>query len=148
MPIACNVSRVSNISALERASCLSIILLPSTILKLHGFHAYPTITTTTGIIEPYATQCLASARAICNLSCRATMRGPDAPAVSPVFIWTCWIAARIMFGMVIAYRQRGFGANPRSNSARLLECSDKHGARVQYPHFVSPYDGSGLAVGR
>jgi hypothetical protein len=68
------------------------------ILKLHGFHAYPTITTTAGIIEPYASQCLASARAICSLSCRVTVRDVNAPAVSPVFIWTCWIAARIMFG--------------------------------------------------
>ncbi|KAJ9098194.1 hypothetical protein QFC21_004523 [Naganishia friedmannii] len=31
------------------------------------------------------------------LSCRVTVRDVNAPAVSPVFIWTCWIAARIMF---------------------------------------------------
>ncbi|KAJ9117488.1 hypothetical protein QFC22_004338 [Naganishia vaughanmartiniae] len=70
---------------------------PLHLLTLHGFHAYPTITTTAGIIEPYASQCLASARAICSLSCRATVRDANAPSVSPVFIWTCWIAARIMF---------------------------------------------------
>ena len=71
----------------------------STILKLQSFHAYPALATNSSIVEPYASACLAAARAITILSCRATESfDASTPSVSPIFIWCCWIAARVMFG--------------------------------------------------
>lgn len=69
-------------------------LYHTTILKLQGFHAFPAFCTT-GAVEPYASTCLRSARAICDLAVRVTAFAN--PPISPIFIWSCWVAARVFF---------------------------------------------------
>jgi hypothetical protein len=93
------VSDCRNLSPIRTQSDISFCFKYRTLLKLQSFHAYPALATTGSIVEPYASACLESARAIVSLSCRATAnQSPRIPYVSPIFIWCCWIAARILFG--------------------------------------------------
>lgn len=99
--LAWHISLVSlNLCRVHRVVLIFMIVCIRTILKLQSFHAYPALATNGSIVEPYATDCLDSARAITTLSCRATGSfDTTAPSVSPIFIWCCWIAARVFFGM-------------------------------------------------
>ncbi|WVQ99018.1 hypothetical protein IAU59_006150 [Kwoniella sp. CBS 9459] len=67
----------------------------STLLKLNGNYAYPALSNGEAK-EPYVTTCLNSAHAMAAIADRA--RGVGwANASSPVFIWGCWVAARVLF---------------------------------------------------
>ncbi len=69
-----------------------------TLCKALCFYAYPAINPT-GVIEPYASQCLASAQAISELSQRAVANSAHPASASPILIWILWVGARVLFGM-------------------------------------------------
>ncbi|WWD01064.1 hypothetical protein V866_008002 [Kwoniella sp. B9012] len=65
----------------------------ATLLKLNGNHAYPAHGEPE---EPYVSTCLDSAKAMANLASTARALGWMTTS-SPVFIWGCWVAARVIF---------------------------------------------------
>ncbi|WVQ85757.1 hypothetical protein IAT38_007924 [Cryptococcus sp. DSM 104549] len=67
----------------------------ATLLKLNAYYAYPALSNGEPQ-EPYVTTCLASARAMAAIAEGARLVG-WATAASPLFIWGCWVAARVLF---------------------------------------------------
>ncbi|WWC89679.1 uncharacterized protein L201_004604 [Kwoniella dendrophila CBS 6074] len=65
----------------------------ATLLKLNGNHAYPAHGEPE---EPYVSTCLDSAKAMANLTTTARAIGWKTTS-SPVLIWGCWVAARVIF---------------------------------------------------
>ncbi|WVR05478.1 hypothetical protein IAU60_002494 [Kwoniella sp. DSM 27419] len=69
----------------------------ATLLKLNGNYAFPALSNGEAQ-EPYVSTCLSSARAMAAIADRARTSAVGwADASSPLFIWGCWVAARILF---------------------------------------------------
>ncbi|ORY30760.1 fungal-specific transcription factor domain-domain-containing protein [Naematelia encephala] len=66
----------------------------STILKLNGYYAFSAATSTEPL-EPWTSICLESCRGIVTLTRQASVIGLQ--STSPLFTWSCWIAARLLF---------------------------------------------------
>nr|XP_031861042.1 uncharacterized protein CI109_003402 [Kwoniella shandongensis]KAA5528114.1 hypothetical protein CI109_003402 [Kwoniella shandongensis] len=67
----------------------------ATLLKLNAYHAYPALSNGEPQ-EPYVSTCLSSARSVAALADSARPVG-WATASTPLFIWGCWVAARVLF---------------------------------------------------
>lgn len=67
-----------------------------TLLKLNASYAYPALSNGEPQ-EPYVSTCLSSARSMAKLANTARSIG-WATASTPLFIWGCWVAARVLFG--------------------------------------------------
>ncbi|KIY34495.1 hypothetical protein I305_03279 [Cryptococcus gattii E566] len=67
----------------------------STLLKLNASYAYPALSNGEPQ-EPYVSTCLSSARSMAKLANTARSIG-WATASTPLFIWGCWVAARVLF---------------------------------------------------
>ncbi|KAK8869490.1 hypothetical protein IAR55_000055 [Kwoniella newhampshirensis] len=81
-----------------------MILTFSTLLKLNAYHAYPALSNGEPQ-EPYVSTCLASARSVAALAESARPIG-WATASTPLFIWGCWVAARVLFGEYIGSKTK------------------------------------------
>ncbi|GMK57850.1 hypothetical protein CspeluHIS016_0406840 [Cutaneotrichosporon spelunceum] len=66
----------------------------ATLLKLNAYYAYPALSTTPP--QPYGDTCLSSARAVAGL-CAAARELGFLHSSSPLFIWSAWVAARVLF---------------------------------------------------
>ncbi|WVN86555.1 uncharacterized protein L203_101722 [Cryptococcus depauperatus CBS 7841] len=67
----------------------------ATLLKLNAYYAFPALSNGEPQ-EPYLSTCLSSARSMAKLVESARRIG-WATASSPLFIWGCWVAARVLF---------------------------------------------------
>lgn len=67
----------------------------ATLLKLNAYYAYPALSNGSPI-EPYGGTCTSSARALVQLVHQARDVG-FRQASSPLFIWSAWVAARVLF---------------------------------------------------
>lgn len=67
-----------------------------TLLKLNASYAYPALSNGEPQ-EPYVSTCLSSARSMAKLANTARSIG-WVTASTPLFIWGCWVAARVLFG--------------------------------------------------
>jgi hypothetical protein len=67
----------------------------ATLLKLNAYYAYPALSNGTPA-QPYGDICLSSARALAQL-CAAAREIGFKTASSPLFIWSTWVAARVLF---------------------------------------------------
>ncbi|KAL7422894.1 hypothetical protein Q5752_002191 [Cryptotrichosporon argae] len=67
----------------------------ATLLKLNAYYAFPALSPGAPV-EPFTSTCLASARAVVAL-CAAARAATWPTAASPLFIWACWVAARVLF---------------------------------------------------
>jgi hypothetical protein len=68
-----------------------------TLLKLNAYYAFPALSNGEPQ-EPYTSTCLNATRAIVALIARGREIGWVGSS-SPLFIWSCWVAARVLFGM-------------------------------------------------
>lgn len=67
----------------------------ATLLKLNAYYAFPALSN--GVpVEPYGSTCVTSARAVVQLCNQAAEIGFK-QASSPLFIWSTWVAARVLF---------------------------------------------------
>ncbi|TXT08628.1 hypothetical protein VHUM_02756 [Vanrija humicola] len=67
----------------------------ATLLKLNAYYAYPALSNGAPV-EPYGGTCAASAAALVRLVAQARELG-FRQASSPLFIWSAWVAARVLF---------------------------------------------------
>ncbi len=73
------------------------LIYTRTLLKVNAYYAFPALSTGEPI-EPYTSTCLSGARAVVRLAGVAREIGFCASS-TPLFIWSCWVAARVLFGM-------------------------------------------------
>ncbi|KAL1406275.1 hypothetical protein Q8F55_007971 [Vanrija albida] len=66
----------------------------ATLLKLNAYYAFPALSNAP--VEPYAATCAESAAALAALVADARALG-FRQASSPLFIWSAWVAARVLF---------------------------------------------------
>ncbi|BEI94281.1 uncharacterized protein CcaverHIS019_0607400 [Cutaneotrichosporon cavernicola] len=67
----------------------------ATLLKLNAYYAYPALGTGTPP-QPYGDTCITSARALAQL-CGAARELGFIHSSSPLFVWSTWVAARVLF---------------------------------------------------
>lgn len=72
-------------------------LISRTLLKLNAYYAFPALSNGEPQ-EPYTATCLNATRAIVALIAKGREIGWVGSS-SPLFIWSCWVAARVLFGM-------------------------------------------------
>jgi hypothetical protein len=72
-------------------------LIIRTLLKLNAYYAFPALSNGEPQ-EPYTSTCLNATRAIVALIAKGREIGWVGSS-SPLFIWSCWVAARVLFGM-------------------------------------------------
>lgn len=70
-------------------------LMCRTVLKLNAYYAYPALSNGDPV-EPYTSTCLASTKAVVALCTHAREIG-FAKSSSPLFVWSSWVAARVLF---------------------------------------------------
>ena len=74
-----------------------IKLMIRTLLKLNAYYAFPALSNGEPQ-EPYTSTCLNATRAMVVLIAKGREIGWVGSS-SPLFIWSCWVAARVLFGM-------------------------------------------------
>jgi len=74
-----------------------IKLIIRTLLKLNAYYAFPALSNGEPQ-EPYTSTCLNATRAMVALIAKGREIGWVGSS-SPLFIWSCWVAARVLFGM-------------------------------------------------
>ena len=89
--IVCICAPFNNISRRE------IKLMIRTLLKLNAYYAFPALSNGEPQ-EPYTSTCLNATRAMVALIAKGREIGWVGSS-SPLFIWSCWVAARVLFGM-------------------------------------------------
>jgi len=72
-------------------------LTSRTLLKLNAYYAFPALSNGEPQ-EPYTSTCLHATRSIVQLTAKAREIGWIGSS-SPLFIWSSWVAARVLFGM-------------------------------------------------
>ena len=72
-------------------------LIIRTLLKLNAYYAFPALSNGEPQ-EPYTSTCLNATRAMVALIAKGREIGWVGSS-SPLFIWSCWVAARVLFGM-------------------------------------------------
>ncbi|CAK9782693.1 hypothetical protein CC85DRAFT_92279 [Cutaneotrichosporon oleaginosum] len=87
----------SDLPPLEAGSMSLVIqaIYHATLLKLNAYYAYPALGTGTPP-QPFGDTCMASAHALAHL-CSAARDLGWRKASSPLFIWSTWVAARVLF---------------------------------------------------
>lgn len=66
-----------------------------TLLKLNAYYAYPALSNGDPV-EPYTSTCLTSTKAMVAL-CGSAREIGFARSSSPLFVWSSWVAARVLF---------------------------------------------------
>lgn len=77
----------------------------ATLLKLNAYYAFPALSNGEPQ-EPFTSTCLASCRAVVQLTDSARALGWQ-HAASPLFVWGCWVAARVLFVHAFLGHQMG-----------------------------------------
>ena len=77
----------------------------ATLLKLNAYYAFPALSNGDPQ-EPYTSTCMASCRAMVRLLDSARALGWQ-DAASPLFVWGCWVAARVLFVHAFQAHQMG-----------------------------------------
>ncbi|ORX38872.1 fungal-specific transcription factor domain-domain-containing protein [Kockovaella imperatae] len=67
----------------------------ATLLKVNAYYAFPALSNGDPV-EPFTSHCLTSAHAVAALTVKAREIGWMS-ASTPLFIWSCWVAARVLF---------------------------------------------------
>jgi hypothetical protein len=65
-------------------------------MKLNAYYAFPA-TSSGGLPQPYASTCMDAARGVLALTSAGRQISNSESMSSPLFIWSCWVAARIFF---------------------------------------------------
>lgn len=78
---------------LEGSLGLTVLALHhATLLKINAYHAFPA---SGGIVSPFHDRCMESTTAMADLCARHN--GLGWKSASPLFIWSAWVAARVVF---------------------------------------------------
>jgi hypothetical protein len=92
-----------------------------TLLKLNAYYAFPALSNGEPQ-EPYTSTCLNATRAIVALIAKGREIGWVGSS-SPLFIWSCWVAARVLFGMSLLLLYHIALTTPSPFASRpALEC--------------------------
>ena len=75
-------------------------LTSRTLLKLNAYYAFPALSNGEPQ-EPYTSTCLHATRSIVQLTAKAREIGWIGSS-SPLFIWSSWVAARVLFGVSLS----------------------------------------------
>jgi hypothetical protein len=94
------------------------------LLKLNAYYAFPALSNGEPQ-EPYVSTCLTSARSMVALTSVARDAGWQRTS-TPLFIWSCWVSARVLFGERVRGRDGWCGAARADVSSFLVHAFLAH----------------------
>ncbi|RSH92069.1 hypothetical protein EHS25_008481 [Saitozyma podzolica] len=102
----------------------------ATLLKLNAYYAFPALSNGEPQ-EPYVSTCLTSARSMVALTSVARDAGWQRTS-TPLFIWSCWVSARVLFVHAFLAHQLSPDEDFDSIVAALKEQAQYWGLAKQY----------------